>query len=225
MSYEASIVKKPWGYEYLAYENDEVALWFLRIKKEHKTSMHCHPSKTTGLIVLDGTAEVSFLSDKFQLPSHNKIMIRKGLFHSTQAISDEGICMFEIETPVDKNDLVRLRDSYGRAGKPYEDESFEIPKEDDCLWIEDPAASDSKVYHFSNSKLTVSKPNDITFFNIDEDKNVMFLKGGIVTDYNIRVAGAGDIVSTKVLKELINTFTKVEKETIVMTMEKESKDG
>jgi len=53
----------------------------------------------------------------------------------------------------------------------------------------------------------------------------MFLKGGIVTDYNIRVAGAGDIVSTKVLKELINTFTKVEKETIVMTMEKESKDG
>ena len=44
------------------------------------------------------------------------------------------------------------------------------------------------------------------------------------TDYNIRVAGAGDIVSTKVLKELINTFTMVEKETIVMTMEKESKD-
>lgn len=220
MSYETNIVKKPWGYEYLVYENDEVALWFLRIKKNHKTSMHCHPNKTTGLIVLDGTAELSFLSNKFPLHSHNKMMIRKGLFHSTQALSDEGIWMFEIETPVDKNDLVRLRDSYGRAGKPYEDESFEAPKKDDCLWIEDPVADSTNVYNFSNSRLTVSNVDNISFFDINDNKNIMFLKGGIITDYNIRVAGAGDIVSTKVLKELTKTFSKVEKDTVVMTMEK-----
>ena len=41
-------------------------------------------------------------------------MIRRGLFHSTKAISDEAL-IFEIETPKDKHDLVRLNDSYGRA--------------------------------------------------------------------------------------------------------------
>ena len=52
MSYDNTIVKKPWGYEYLVYENDEVGLWFLYIAKDQQTSMHCHPNKTTGLILL-----------------------------------------------------------------------------------------------------------------------------------------------------------------------------
>ena len=88
MSHENNIVKKPWGYEYLMYENEHVALWFLYIKKGERTSTHCHPNKTTGLTLLDGKAEVSFLSDVNKLSSLNKIMIRKGLFHSTQAVSD-----------------------------------------------------------------------------------------------------------------------------------------
>ena len=65
MSYDKTIVKKPWGYEYLVYENDKVGLWFLHITKDQQTSMHCHPNKTTGLILLDGEAEVSFLSDSY----------------------------------------------------------------------------------------------------------------------------------------------------------------
>ena len=56
MPYEKTIVNKPWGYEYLAYENEDVGLWFLNIKKNHQTSMHCHPKKTTGLVLLDGVA-------------------------------------------------------------------------------------------------------------------------------------------------------------------------
>ena len=64
MSYRTKVVKKPWGYEYLAYENDHVGLWFLHIEKNQQTSMHCHPKKTTGLVLLEGEAEVSFLADK-----------------------------------------------------------------------------------------------------------------------------------------------------------------
>jgi mannose-6-phosphate isomerase-like protein (cupin superfamily) len=89
MSHVNNIVKKPWGYEYLAYENEHVALWFLYISKDQRTSMHCHPSKTTGLVVLDGGAEISFLNNKFPMSPINKMMIRKGLFHSTQA-TDSG---------------------------------------------------------------------------------------------------------------------------------------
>ena len=217
-----NVVKKPWGYEYVAYENEHCALWFLHIKDQHSTSMHCHPNKTTGLTLLDGGAVVSFLNNKNVLTPHHKIMIRKGLFHSTEAVDERGAWVFEIETPVDKGDLVRLRDSYGRQGQPYEDESFEYPKQGDCLWIEDPEPGKPNIYEFANSKLVVSGVSSVSFFDdVQDHKNVMFLKGGILTEYNIHVAAAGDIVSAKILKELIQVFTKVAEETVVMIMEKD----
>ena len=33
--YQDLIVEKPWGYEYLAYENEDVALWALHISHEN----------------------------------------------------------------------------------------------------------------------------------------------------------------------------------------------
>ena len=221
MSHVNNIVKKPWGYEYLAYKNKQVALWFLYINHDHKTSMHCHPNKTTGLTLLDGEAEVSFLNDKNPLRCHDKIMIRKGLFHSTQATDTRGAWVFEIETPVNKNDLVRLRDSYGREGKPYENSTFEYPKQNDCLWIENPVSEEPNIYTFANSILTVSKVENTDYFkSIEDHKNIMFLQGGIITEYNINVAGAGDIVSAKVVKELVEVFTSISNDTIIMIMDK-----
>ena len=46
--YKNIVVNKPWGYEYLAYENEYVGLWFLHIEKDQETSLHCHPKKDTG---------------------------------------------------------------------------------------------------------------------------------------------------------------------------------
>ena len=37
-------------------------------------------------------------------------MIRRGLFHSTKALSKDAL-IFEIETPKDKHDLVRLNEN------------------------------------------------------------------------------------------------------------------
>ena len=221
MSYKQIIVKKPWGYEYLAYENEHVALWFLYISHGQRTSMHCHPNKTTGLVILDGSAEVSFLRDTFKVSPIDKMMIRKGLFHSTQATGESGVAVFEIETPVDKHDLVRLQDSYGREGKPYEDSTFEAPKPGDCLWIEDPSANCTNIYNIANCIISISNVSDISFIeNYQSDKIIMFLRGGLLTDYNINVAGAGDVVEVKVLKELSQVFKKVSPDTVIMTMER-----
>ena len=85
MLYEKTVVKKPWGYEYLAYENEHVALWFLYIDSGQSTSMHCHPNKTTGLMLVDGNVQVSFISNTNDLKPGQKLMIRKGLFHSTDS--------------------------------------------------------------------------------------------------------------------------------------------
>jgi mannose-6-phosphate isomerase-like protein (cupin superfamily) len=218
-NYNTNIVKKPWGYEYLAYENEYVAIWFLYIKHNHATSFHCHPNKTTGLILLDGQAETSFLNNTNKLNPTNKIMIRKGLFHSTKATDERGAWIFEIETPVDKQDLVRFKDSYGREGKPYEDETFEIPKAEDCLWIK----NTPEIYNFANCILDVKNITDVNeFTDIDDSLNVMFLKGGLITDYDQKVAGPGDIVLSSTIKELTEVFKKVDPSTLIMIIKQQN---
>ena len=111
--------RKPWGYEYLIYENDEVAIWHLFINKWESTSMHCHPNKKTGLLVLCGGAKISFLNGHQKVFAGEKVMIRHGVFHQTMNMTSEILQLFEIETPVNKADIIRLEDCYGRAGMPY----------------------------------------------------------------------------------------------------------
>lgn len=118
--YKGLVVNKPWGYEYLLFENDFVAIWILHLKFNESTSLHCHPQKKTSLIVLSGEVHVSTLSDNFVFKQREGLIIDKGVFHSSKAISPAGLFLMEIETPPNKTDLVRLKDEYGRQGKGYE---------------------------------------------------------------------------------------------------------
>ncbi len=117
--YRGLVVNKPWGYEYLLFENNHVAIWTLHITKDHGTSLHCHPQKRTSLIVLSGTVLVSGLIDQFTLNEKDALTIESGVFHSTKALSDD-VILIEVETPPNKSDLVRLKDEYGRQNKGYE---------------------------------------------------------------------------------------------------------
>jgi hypothetical protein len=208
MSYDKTIVKKPWGHEYLAYQNEDVGLWFLYIKKGHQTSMHCHPKKTTGLVVLDGKAEVSFLADSRVIESVGKVMIRRGLFHSTKALSD----------------LVRLNDKYGRSAKPYEDSTFESLKDEKCLWIQEPESEKSNVYEFANCKLTIETINDIDVINNKNDNDlIMFLKGGMVRnvdDTSHCVTVPGDVGYADIIKQVSCQLDGLKPDTIIMTIRK-----
>jgi mannose-6-phosphate isomerase-like protein (cupin superfamily) len=221
-NYNKNIVKKPWGYEYLAYQNENVGLWFLYIKPNQSTSMHCHPKKTTGLVLLDGEAEISFLADKRKLTGLDKVMIRRGLFHSTNAISNNGAYIFEIETPVDKHDLVRLNDRYGRTSKPYEDNTFEETKADDCLWIEEPALGECITYSFANCILKLETIDNIDVINNKEDNElIMFLKGGLVRDIdNIShcVTIPGDVGFASIIKKVSKQLDGVISGTLIMTI-------
>lgn len=225
MSYKSNIVKKPWGHEYLAYENDHVGLWFLHIEKGQQTSMHCHPKKTTGLVLLDGEAEVSFLADKRQIQSLDKVMIRRGLFHSTKALSDNGAFVFEIETPKDKHDLVRLNDSYGRASKPYEDSSFESTKSPECLWIEEPSPNQSISYNFAGCNLLVENITNIDVINNKKDTDlIMFLKGGLIrttTEANHLVTIPGDVGYGKIIKQVSLQLDGIDPDTLILTITKD----
>lgn len=120
VDYKCVVVDKPWGYEYLMFENKDVAVWVLFLKYKAKTSTHCHPKKKTSLLVLDGKVETSSLDSLFILESMDGIIIERGVFHSTKAVSVRGSFVMEIESPVKKSDLVRLKDEYGRENLGYE---------------------------------------------------------------------------------------------------------
>jgi len=124
LDYKKKVVSKPWGYEYLMFENEYVAIWILFLKHDFATSIHCHPNKKTSLMVLSGSVMTSTLDNQFVLHEGDGLIIEKGVFHSTKGTELEGAYIMEIETPVDKNDLVRLKDNYGRENKSYEGERF-----------------------------------------------------------------------------------------------------
>jgi mannose-6-phosphate isomerase-like protein (cupin superfamily) len=219
MNYKDIIVKKPWGYEYLVYQNEHVGLWLLHVKKDQRTSMHCHPKKNTGLILLDGECEISFLNDKFNLKSLSKMMIRRGLFHSTKALSDDGIFLFEIEAPRMKSDLVRLKDKYGRAFTPYEGKTFETKKDDSCLWIEDGDCEKGVFKHF-NSYMNVQKcfEHDDLFLNNDNDL-LMCFRGGLKTVNEDLIYQPGDVITGKTYNQLKEDFDLIES-SIILTISK-----
>jgi len=117
--YKNVVVKKPWGYEYLLFENDFVGIWILHLTKGCSTSIHCHPSKKTSLVVLSGKVLSSTLSEWFDLNTLDGLILENGVFHSSKAVSKD-VFIMEIETPPNKKDLVRLKDAYGREGQAYE---------------------------------------------------------------------------------------------------------
>ena len=168
--------------------------------------------------MLDGTVDVSFLNDINRLVAGRKIMIRKGLFHSTKALSEGGANIFEIETPKLKHDLVRLEDKYGRKAKPYEGKSSEEEKTRECIFFKDPKKNKKNTYIFSNCKIFVeSITNKDSFMKIEDHENIMFLNGGILTDQkDILVASPGDVIAAHIVKRLLGTFDKVHPNTTIM---------
>ena len=126
--YDNRIVKKPWGYEYVVYRNKKkLCITLLKINFNKSTSLHCHPKKKSGFMLLEGKANFQLGLWKKKTEKHNspsKRMIARGLFHSIRAVSKNGLTALEFETPVDKNDLVRFKDLYGRQQKSYEGKGY-----------------------------------------------------------------------------------------------------
>jgi len=162
--YRDVIVKKPWGYEYLVFENEHVAIWMLQIVRKRRTSMHCHPRKRTGLILLSGEAQFHHLEGSIALSRMNAVNVDPRTFHSTEAasllpihpVSEDGIWVMEIETPPLKEDLCRMSDAYGRAGATYEGTNEMVFEPSEILKLAEPEAGERLVRRtFQNLVFTV----------------------------------------------------------------------
>lgn len=206
--FQKVVVRKPWGYEYLVFENDSVAVWFLRIKGGNATSLHCHPKKKTGLIVLSGEAQVSFMQNSHSLKPLDKLVLRPGLFHSTSAVSKDGIMMLELETPVDKENLVRFEDRYGREGKSYEGDDHKEPLPPEFIRFDVPEPGKISEYRVNDIVLTVEKINDFSILKKRPPEEVIaVLDGSLKTKEGEIIVGPGDVGALGSLARVAAVFS------------------
>jgi len=158
-------VNKPWGSEYLMYDNDDVEVWHLFIKHQRSTSMHCHPNKRTALVVIEGRALFSSLNESMELLPLDAVILDPGVFHSSQSISSEGLRLLEFENPPMKHDLLRLEDRYGRTEQGYEGiEKMTKDKEHTRFY----GVNKGSIQNFCNKKIclkTVQSRKDIENLN------------------------------------------------------------
>ena len=202
--------KKPWGCEGLAYQNENVAIWHLFIHPNQETSLHCHPRKKTGLIPLKGVAEVGFLSGKQILKPYDKIMIRHGVFHRTKNIGKEVLQLFEIENPVDKTDLVRIKDKYNRPKSYFTEDTFEM----DQRYQWDMSCPKRKQHSFPLGSVRAQIHNLYSPNIYKHMKEHIFcskciyaiVEGGVIAD-GTTICGPGDVVYGNILTMLANEFS------------------
>jgi mannose-6-phosphate isomerase-like protein (cupin superfamily) len=201
-------VIKPWGSEYTIYKNLNTSMKLLRIETGKSTSLHCHPIKKTGFILIKGQVDVDlgFYNTK-KLTAPSRLMIRPGLFHATKNNSKNYAVIFEVETPIDKDDLVRFKDEYGRENLPYEGtNSMENLTNKDPVFIE-PNMNETKNYIVEGVKVFLTKTDNIKNLK-NREKNEIFviLDGGLKSINNLLVLSPGDIVGSETIEKLIEVF-------------------
>ena len=207
IDFQNVLVKKPWGHEYLVFDNGLVSLWCLFIRHGAQTSMHCHPTKKTAIILLSGEATVSFLNDSRTFRSLAKLMVREGLFHSTAAVSKEGIILLETETPSNKTDLVRLEDEYGRQEKPYEGSEAVTPLGEDCIRLEAPREGEVRRTRLGDCTLSMEMVSEASgLLERPPGEVIVVLQGGLFSRTGDPVLSIGDVVSSETVSRLAKTF-------------------
>ncbi len=205
--YSKVVIKKPWGHEYLIYRNNEVAVWVLHINNGYQTSMHCHPNKKTSIISLAGEAQCSTLADEHTLKPGQGLFLGKGVFHSTMALSPEGILIMETETPTNKKDLVRLYDNYGRRGMGYEGQEHHLDFNDSELnSFHKEEERYLKEKKFGDCEVLMIRHHDAEDFKntlVSLGGNIAaVLSGGLLNSKKESILEVGDVVSFQDIKNI-----------------------
>ena len=224
--YRDKVVYKPWGYEYVVYSSsNRLAITFLKINYGHKTSLHCHPKKKTGFIILSGKALVQigiYKKNSKSYGSLSRLVFRPGLFHSIKANSKQGVCALEFETPFKKNDLVRFKDDYGRSAKLYEGKKFTKTIESNFIKFKKPKLGKKQKYNFNNLEISLEvRKNLKNLVKKDDMTTSAILDGQIVDNNGQNVISYGEIIKTSTLRILSNVY-KIRKPLTILRVSKKN---
>ena len=219
-NYNNRVILKPWGEEYVIFKvKKKIAITYLKLKKGFSTSLHCHPNKKTGFLILKGTAEVQVGIYKKNIKKYEPLSIlvlRPGLFHKIKASNKSDLFALEIENPYDKKDLVRMIDNYGRSKKGYESLNLSRPIETQDILFKTPLKSKKNLYELNGVNIELKFYKNFKKFKSYDDKSVsIILNGSIVTKNKTSVIGIGEIVKSFTLKKLSQYF-RINKEILIL---------
>ena len=186
---------KPWGKEYLAYQNNKIGIWILHINKDAETSLHCHFKKDSILIPLQGCFKINLFNNYRILHALDSLYVPRNIFHGIHAYSDDAI-LLEIElytekiNYTDKNDLLRLKDIYIRDNDKYETSITERIAEDNEIMN---LHEDSK-FTFKDTKLNIITIEHST--NLENIDKAILLEGSMfINGVNISAGSLVDLTS------------------------------
>lgn len=106
-------VAKPWGEETEVSRDGLVSVTRLTLHAGGETSMHCHPGKVALLLLAEGHCELESLRVIYKLKPGDMVRIERGAFHRLR--TQGGAIVVEVESPANKQNIVRLADRYGRG--------------------------------------------------------------------------------------------------------------
>lgn len=160
IDYFNKVNDKPWGKEYLAFQNKQIGIWILHVNKDQETSLHCHFKKDTILIPLYGYFKINLYNNYKILNLFDSLYVPRNTFHGIHSYKDDGVLMeIEIYTEkieyTDKNDLLRIKDIYNRDKDKYETSVSErSPNENEIMNFVYP-----NKYYIENTQISIFKLN------------------------------------------------------------------
>jgi mannose-6-phosphate isomerase-like protein (cupin superfamily) len=111
-------IDKPWGYELIWAESEDYVGKVLFVRAGQALSLQYHEQKDESWLVQSGRASLELglvggALETTEILAGDAFRYRPGTVHRVTAIEDTTI--LEVSTP-QLDDVVRLEDSYGRAG-------------------------------------------------------------------------------------------------------------
>lgn len=110
---EVRQVQKPWGKEVWWAVTERYAGKVLIVRAGHQLSLQYHKEKLESMLFLQGTGRVVLGETEVDAKPGLAITITPGTVHRIKAESD--LAIVEVSSP-ELDDVVRVEDSYGRAG-------------------------------------------------------------------------------------------------------------
>jgi len=182
IDYIGKINDKPWGKEYLAFQNKHIGIWILIVNKDQETSLHCHFKKDTILMPISGSFKINLFNSYLQLGIFESVYVPRDTFHGIHSYIDNSVLMeIEIYTEdiqyTDKNDLLRIKDIYNRDKDKYETSVTErIPFEGETMLFKSP-----NKYNIDNTKIEIMRVNNLDTIK-NEFEKIILLEGSLFSE-------------------------------------------
>ena len=186
--YDSKVVTKPWGYEHVVYRDKKLlCITLLKIDYKKTTSLHCHPEKKSGFILLKGKAlfQLGLWKKRSEIHiSPSKRMIARGLFHSIKSISREGLLALEFETQLIKMIWLDLKTHTDDNKSLMKEKNIQKNITNSFIKFKKPIVGKKQIYSIGNTTLSVEVHKNFSLLLKNKPNTIFAILKGSIVDKN-----------------------------------------